>query len=555
MQQTTNYALKKPDGTDTVDISVLNGNMDTIDSELKKRAIDNYAVTTNSGNAYSATINGITALVDGLQVRLKFNAGATAPITLNINGLGACKVFDYYGNQVSDVHGGYIANLSYDSGTGNFILQGKGGGGNAQPAHLLNGETATTNSGPITGTMANYPMDKKASNTQVWTPPSNVNGELTAGIPTLAYRIPLGAYLQELSSSPGNSVVNYQEPNLVSGNIKSGASIFGVVGKSSVVDTADATATAGQILSNQTAYVGGSKVTGTMANRPDGQMASNAVVWNNNGTQQMAVRIPNGAYLVNHDGAGNQEVQLVENNLRTENIKAGSSIFGVSGKSSVVDTSDGTATAGQILNGQSAYVNGSKLTGTMANNSSATNAISVGTSGTNKYFRIPYGAYLQNNGQGYPEIVSSATQIDSNIASGNIKSGISICGVTGTATSIPPGNTCAISTVNESAYSFSGVTIPTYLTSIKCNSNAAGSYTLALNIYSNGGVGISYISVRINSIEVACVSYGIFPAQYVWEYCTVQLTPGCTIDLYGYNANSNCPGELCGWKFVCGGIA
>ncbi|NYC05425.1 hypothetical protein [Clostridium beijerinckii] len=57
--------------------------------------------------------------------------------------------------------------------------------------------------------------------------------------------------------------------------------------------------------------------------------------------------------------------------------------------------------------------------------------INVGSNGTNKYFRIPYGAYLNNNGQGYPEIWASATQIDSNIVSGNIKAGTNICGVQG----------------------------------------------------------------------------------------------------------------------------
>lgn len=36
MTETTNYKLKKPESTDTVDISVLNGNADTLDSELNK---------------------------------------------------------------------------------------------------------------------------------------------------------------------------------------------------------------------------------------------------------------------------------------------------------------------------------------------------------------------------------------------------------------------------------------------------------------------------------------------------------------------------------------
>lgn len=43
MQTTANYGLKKPEGNDTVDIDVINGNMDTIDMKLKNNA-DNIGV-------------------------------------------------------------------------------------------------------------------------------------------------------------------------------------------------------------------------------------------------------------------------------------------------------------------------------------------------------------------------------------------------------------------------------------------------------------------------------------------------------------------------------
>ncbi len=55
------------------------------------------------------------------------------------------------------------------------------------------------------------------------------------------------------------------DPNLVTGNIRGGVSIYGVAGKTSVVETADATAVAGDILTTKTAYVNGVKRTGTMA--------------------------------------------------------------------------------------------------------------------------------------------------------------------------------------------------------------------------------------------------------------------------------------------------
>jgi hypothetical protein len=51
-------------------------------------------------------------------------------------------------------------------------------------------------------------------------------------------------------------------------------------------------------------------------------------------------------------------------NLVTGNIKSGVTINGVSGKASVVDTSDATAIAADIVSGKIGYVNGSKITGT-----------------------------------------------------------------------------------------------------------------------------------------------------------------------------------------------
>lgn len=61
------------------------------------------------------------------------------------------------------------------------------------------------------------------------------------------------------------------DTDLVSGNIKSGANIFGVAGSESVVDTSDATATASDMASGVTAYVNGSKVPGNVTTITSGR--------------------------------------------------------------------------------------------------------------------------------------------------------------------------------------------------------------------------------------------------------------------------------------------
>jgi len=86
------------------------------------------------------------------------------------------------------------------------------------------------------------------------------------------------------------------------------------------------------------------------------------------------------------------------------------------------DTSDGTASADELLLNETAYVNGNKVTGTMPNNGAISGTISTKAG----QYTVPLGYH-----DGSGKVGISSTE-QNKIIAGNIKSGITILGVTGT---------------------------------------------------------------------------------------------------------------------------
>lgn len=138
-------------------------------------------------------------------------------------------------------------------------------------------------------------------------------------------------------------------------------------------DTSDASidgSDSAKVRNGESVYGPNGKVVGTMT--------ENNAVSADISTKDGTVSIPAGF----HKGVGSVGLDATEKaKLIAANIKSGITMFGVSGKASVVDTDDATAAAAQILSGYSAYVNGQKIPGSLT-------AASVSQDSTTKVLTI-----------------------------------------------------------------------------------------------------------------------------------------------------------------------
>ena len=96
MKYTPNYNLKKPDGSDEVDIQDLNGNMDILDAEVAKK-VDKVSGKGLSTNDYTTTEKNKLA---GIEVGAQKNtvtsvAGKTGAVTVTKADVGLSNVPNY----------------------------------------------------------------------------------------------------------------------------------------------------------------------------------------------------------------------------------------------------------------------------------------------------------------------------------------------------------------------------------------------------------------------------------------------------------------------------
>lgn len=115
-----------------------------------------YAVDTGTANHLIIALTPApTSYVDGMGIVVKVKVDGTAATDVNVDSLGVKTIFDSLGNAVINFKANVTYSMKYESTSGNFIVQGKGGGGNATAGDLILGKTATVDTGPIIGTNTN----------------------------------------------------------------------------------------------------------------------------------------------------------------------------------------------------------------------------------------------------------------------------------------------------------------------------------------------------------------------------------------------------------------
>ena len=281
-KNTKNYQLYTfTSDNDVADLKLLEHSFDTIDKGL----VLDVGESTGSGNNYVLNLGSITLSSANKGISFKFWADKNASGAVKIN--GTYNLVKPNGNAVTNLKAGAPYTITYNGGT-NFFLASGGGTDDVSfsASDLLTGKTANNSNGEkVNGTMPNK---------------GAVTASLSCGG---SYTIPAGYH-----NGSGKVTAN------------------------SLASQTGANATAGDILKDKTAWVNGSKLTGTIDNK--GSITpGNSIVQSGD---KLYCRMPRGAYLTNAS-SGYPEISYPQGDvaaalgLTANKIVAGNTIGGIAG--------------------------------------------------------------------------------------------------------------------------------------------------------------------------------------------------------------------------------
>jgi formylglycine-generating enzyme required for sulfatase activity len=289
----------------------------------------------------------------------------------------------------------------------------------------------------------------------------------------------------------GNSTTtNLQsfEADLIATKISTGTNIFGILGTAS--NTSSGNANAASIIAGYKAWVSGSEITGTLPNQT---LSATTVLFS----------------------AGNYSgnLALVDSDLITANLASGTNIFGVQGNSTLVDTSNATATAAGIASGKTAFAQGSQITGTLASKalSSSSTTMNAGVYSATNLTTVAANLVSANiiSGGNIFGVLGNSNVV--NTASANATTGDILNGRTGYVSSSQVTGSIADLAFSSNTYLFSaGNYSATYLTTIEAN-------LLVTNIASGVNIfGVVGNNIGVDSSSANILASQVLAGQKVW---------------------------------------
>lgn len=283
---------------------------------------------------------------------------------------------------------------TYDTEAGNPIAAGT----------VLDTKVGFVNGTKITGSMPNNAGDV-----------ASISAHMDAG--TNLHVVPAEGYTD--GSDDATTVdLAVVDADLAAGNVKHGVALLGVTG-SYDTEAGDPIA-AGTVLDGKIGFVNGTKITGTMPNQA-GDNAAQSLHAGAPGSGEIHV-VPAEGYVDGSDDA----VIITDADFVAANIKHNVNVFGVVG---AYDTeASHPIAAGTVLADQIGFVNGAKVTGTMANNAGAVAAVSASITAGTTLSVIPATGYTDGSDD---TSTIDLTTVDVDLVTGNIKAGVTILGVAG----------------------------------------------------------------------------------------------------------------------------